>query len=153
MTRKGNVTFGPCRARPLALILHDDQNQLCRLPLPSRDYPTGDLDLALEYRVVGRRRNLVRPNARLGRGRFGKLLRTIGISFFQDETPFVTRVKRLVSRRQQCADVFRKRALALWMSETTQEPTQPSPRYVASSLPTTVRSKRQDSAVSGDHRK
>jgi len=34
-----------------------------------------------------RRRYLVRPNARLGRGRFGKLLRTIGISFFQDETP------------------------------------------------------------------
>jgi hypothetical protein len=32
---EGVVTFGPCRARPLALILHDDQNQLRRLPLPS----------------------------------------------------------------------------------------------------------------------
>jgi hypothetical protein len=31
----GIVTFGPCRARPLALILHDEQNQLRRLPLPS----------------------------------------------------------------------------------------------------------------------
>jgi predicted acylesterase/phospholipase RssA len=32
---EGVVTFGPCRARPLALILHDEQNQLRRLPLPS----------------------------------------------------------------------------------------------------------------------
>jgi hypothetical protein len=71
---------------PLALILHNDQNQPRRLPLPSRDYPTGDLDLALEYRVVAAARHLVWPNAKLGRGRFGKLL-TIGISFFQDETP------------------------------------------------------------------
>jgi hypothetical protein len=31
----GVVTFGPCRALPLAIILHDDQNQLRRLPLPS----------------------------------------------------------------------------------------------------------------------
>ena len=41
----GVVTFGPCRVRPLALILHDDQNQLRRLPLPSRHYPAGDLAL------------------------------------------------------------------------------------------------------------
>jgi hypothetical protein len=39
----GNVTFGPCRARPLALILHNDQNQVHRLPLPSRNHPTSDL--------------------------------------------------------------------------------------------------------------
>jgi hypothetical protein len=32
---RGVVTFGPCRARLLAIILHDDQNQLRRLPLPS----------------------------------------------------------------------------------------------------------------------
>jgi hypothetical protein len=33
--KNGDVTFGPCRARPLALILHDDQNQLRRLSLLS----------------------------------------------------------------------------------------------------------------------
>lgn len=34
-----------------------------------------------------RRRYLVRSNARLGRGRFGKLLRMARCKFFQDETP------------------------------------------------------------------
>ena len=34
-SKYGVVTFGPCRALPLARIIHDNQNQLRRLPLPS----------------------------------------------------------------------------------------------------------------------